>query len=95
MSYEITVKKITEREVVRRGEWRVIDKRPWTDDELQQERISSYYHNEQGVLSRAPLKEVLGYCPDVCVTETVETELLKQTVDDLDLAAVVKAINKL
>ena len=38
---------------------------------------------------------VYGYTPEIEKTKRVETELLKQTVEELDFSAVIKAINKL
>lgn len=94
MSYKITIIKteeITERQQSNRTE--VVDKRPWTDDELA--KASTYYGGEQKFLETNPMKEVWGYPPSRDVLTEKETEVLKQTVDELDLAAVIKAINKL
>lgn len=41
------------------------------------------------------LKDTYGYTPEIERPVTEEVEVLKQTVDDIDLAAVIKAINKL
>ncbi len=39
------------------------------------------------------MKEVMGYTPKIIKEEHVEIEILKQTVADLDLTTVIKAIN--
>jgi hypothetical protein len=41
------------------------------------------------------LKDVYGYTPEIEKREEIEIEILKQVVEELDLAAVIKAINKL
>lgn len=91
MRYEITIKKIEEKPVTKRGEWTIVDKRPWTKEELSKESATSY--SETDFLKMNPLKEIRGYAPDWNGIEKSETEILKQTVDSLDLAAVIKAIN--
>ncbi len=92
MSYKITITKIEEVKATKEREYRVIDHRPWTQKELD-DNVS--YEPVEKFLERTPLKQVMGYAPEVETTKPVETEVLKQTVDELDLAAVIKAINRL
>lgn len=96
MKYEITIKKTEEVTRLKKGEWGVVDKRPWTEEELSEQVSHSFYRsNPNQFLERNPLKELMGYQPERDTVETVETEILKQTVNNLDLAAVIKAINNL
>ncbi len=77
------------------GPWGVIETRPWTVEEFNKESEGFYARNLAEVLKEKPLKEVRGYLPSRDLVSTQETEVLKQTVEELDLAAVIKAINKL
>jgi len=90
MSYEIIIKRKETKPVRKRGEHTVIEKVPWTDAEIEK-RSENYYNTRE----MDPMRLVYGYAPDYDGLETVETELLKQTVDELDLSAVIKAINGL
>ena len=92
MSYEITIKKIEEVRVTKRGEHKVIDRVPWTNEAFAKEGV---YGNANGFLERNPLREVYGYAPSYEGTEKRETEVLKQVVEELDLAAVIRAVNGL
>ena len=94
MKYEITIKKIEPRTITKRGEYTVIDKRPWTEQELN-EVNTRIYGSTDDFLSKNQLKEVHGYTPSWEGFELVETELLKQTVDKLDLNEVIRAVNGL
>ncbi len=93
MPYEITIKKIDTKTVTKRGDYSVVDTRPWTTKELADES----YHREAVAhfLERNPVKEIRDYAPDWQGLETTQTEILKQTVETIDLAAVIKAINGL
>jgi len=91
MTYEIIIKKREIKPVTKRGEYTTVGKVPWTEDELDQK----IYRGLEEFLKENPSKSVYGYAPDYQSTETTETELLRQTVDELDLPAVIKAINKL
>jgi hypothetical protein len=91
--YRITITKVESKQTTRQGAWVVIDERPWTSKELEGSVYSG--QSNQQFLDKNPLKEIKGYAPDVSVTEEREIEVLKQNVEDLDIAAVIKAINKL
>lgn len=92
MKYEITITKVEEVTVTKNGPWTVVDTVPWTTSNMGDETL---YGGVQQFLECNPLKEIKGYAPSVQVTETVRTEVLKQSVDQLDLAAVIKAVNNL
>lgn len=88
MSYKITIEKIETVSTMQRGAWTVIDKRPWTDDEMEG------YNYPTG--TTPTLKEIHGYAPDRMGSETRITEIYSQTVDhDLDIGGVISAINGL
>jgi hypothetical protein len=94
MKYKITITKIETKTVTKRGDYTIIDKRPWTDKELS-EALSSHYGDKKDFLAKNPLKEVRDYAPSWQGVENEEIEVLKQTVETLDLAAVIKAVNGL
>jgi hypothetical protein len=91
MKYQITIKKIETKTVTKQGAYTVIDTKPWAAELLDDE----VYGGKEQFLKSNPLKEIRGYAPSYEGIETVETEVLKQTVETLDLAAVIKAINGL
>jgi len=96
MPYEIIIKRTTTKTVTKRGEWTTIDQRPWTKEELEKAYCDDpNSRSQEQFLERSPMKEVYGYAPDVQAEQTESTEILKQTVDELDLPAVIKAINKI
>lgn len=92
MKYKITITKVESVELIERGEWTIVEERPWTEEELGVER-SAKYGDWQEFLKQNPLKEVYGYAQGRSAIKEVETEVLKQTVETLDLSAVIKAIN--
>ena len=51
------------------------------------------YQSSKEFLETTPLKAVLGYAPDVEVEKTREAQIYRQTVDDLDITAVIAAVN--
>jgi len=91
MPYKITITRIDERKTTKRGQWTVVDKRPWKEAELDKDGVFS--ENREHFLQKEPLKEVFGYTPDVEAAEVVTTTLLEQTVENLDLVDVIKAVN--
>ncbi len=93
MSYKIIITKLETKTVTREGTFTVIEERPWTEKELID--ASPRYGDANDFLVKNPLKQVRGYTPSFQGTEIKEVEVLKQTVDDLDIVAVIKAINKI
>lgn len=92
--YEITITRIESKvELKRSDSYETIDKIPWKEGEL--DDTSAYYGNPEKFLKENPLREVRGYPPAREVTVNTKTEVLKQTVNELNLAAVIKAINNL
>lgn len=68
-------------------EWKVID----TVEVVRDENV--YKSSDSGPRTR--IKEVMGYTPEVERDETETRQVLVQCVDELDLADVIRAINKL
>jgi hypothetical protein len=94
-AFKITITRVEEKTVTRRGEHKLLEKRPWTQAELSDERGYAFREDRSKFLDGTPLKEIYGYAPSFEATETVEVKLLEQTVEAIDLAAVIKAINNL
>lgn len=92
MSYKIIITRIEQEKQEKDGEWTVIDNRPWTEKELAE---SARYSREEEFAKTTPLKEIRGYAPPREVIVNVDVKVLEQTVDTLDLAAVIKAINNI
>ena len=84
--YKVTIEKIETYTKVMPGEWCIVDTRPYTKEEA--EKAYEYQFKNE-------LKEVRGYAPDVKKTIETNTRVLEQTINDLDLVAVIKAINKI
>ena len=72
---------------VRDRKWAVIDSK-------EVDRESHYYASDPEE-PKTRIADVYGYTPEIETIVTKEVEILKQTVENLDLAAVIKAVNKL
>ena len=83
MSYEITITKIEVREVESGVEWTTIEKRPLTEEEAEQTYATL----------RSQQKTIYGYTPKIVRSEPVTTEIYRQTMPEIDLPAVIKAVN--
>lgn len=86
--YEIIIKQHTTKKV-QKQERGVIDKRPYTDKELAE--ANSFYREDKE--SRLAIKEVMGWLPAVEKDETETRTVYTQEVEDLDLVAVINAVN--
>ncbi len=86
--YEIKITQMVLKKVPAGEEWEVIDEALFTEEEVL--KSSRIYQEADKTL---PVKEVHGYTPKILKEEHVEIEILKQTVANLDLTAVIKAIN--
>lgn len=84
-NYKITITAIEEKATTKRGAWTVVEKRPWTVDECND--------SPSGLVINQPIKDIMGYAPDVTTTEVVETPIYTQTVSALALKKVIAAIN--
>jgi len=85
--YKITIEKIEITKQTVRGEYGVIDKRPYTKEEVENSHDADQL--------KGKIKEVWGIKHNVEKTVKTEQMILEQTVDDLDLIAIVKAINNI
>lgn len=92
MPYEIIIRKTETVFVTKKGEWTIVARLPWTNEQIDAKVL---YQDADAFVRENPLREVYDYAPAREVIERRETELLKQTVDELDMAAVIRAINKL
>lgn len=72
---------------VLRKKWAVVD-----SEEVDREQ--KYFVSDENE-PRTRVKSVMGYTPEVEGRETQTREVLTQEVDELDVAAVIKAINGL
>lgn len=90
--YEIIIKKTVTKEVPGGGKWDVIEKRPLTSNEIEKSYSEPYWKQED---IKKETKTVYGYTPASPYTEIEksEIEILRQKVEELDLIAVIKAIN--
>lgn len=88
MAFEILISETTTETKTERTEWQVVDKRPYTKEELNE--VSEYSKPEKGAL-----KPVFGHPPARQVEVEVNREILKQRVEKLDLSKVIMAINGL
>lgn len=87
MSYEITIKERREVKKIVGKEWATIGTK-------EVEREERFYRSSQDE-PKTRIEEIRGYTPEVEKTVTEEREILKQTVEMLDLPGVIRAINKL
>lgn len=85
MSYRITIIEVRDEKRIEGKTWQVVG----TEEVARDDRFI------EGCDKRTRIKEVYGHTPEVERTVRVEREVLKQEVDYLDLAAVIKAVNKL
>lgn len=87
--YEITIKKIEIVTQTRKSSWEAVSERPLSKQDVEEAHFSdvSQYQDK--------LKKVYGYTPTLNEQVEVSHEILKQTVEDLDLNKVIKAINGL
>jgi len=86
MPFQIT---ITEKKVVTkmvRGGWEKLGETPVTKIDLDKAAFSADKFD-------SPLKNTYGYAPNREDDVEVEIEILKQTVEELDITKVIKAIN--
>ena len=88
--YEVTVKKIEKVTRIVRGEYGVVECRPYTDEEVAKANSSWQASDEKVTATR----DIMGYQPNKEITETVTREIYTQEVEEIDLVAVINAVNK-
>lgn len=87
MSFEITIKETRVEHVIKPREWAVVGK-------VEVARKPDFFREEPDE-PKTRITDQYDYTPEVETVQTVTREVLKQTVEDLDLAAVIRAVNKL
>ena len=87
MAYQITITQTKTVKTIVGKDWAVIGTK-----EVPRER--QYWEKEKDE-PKTRIEDVRGYTPEVEKLQVQTVEVLKQQVDDLDLASVIKAINKL
>ena len=84
MSYEITITKTETKEVESGEDWTVIGEKLAVPDDFP---LSA--DDLDGLKFRA----IYGYTPKITKSETVTTEIYKQTVPEIELPEIIRAIN--
>jgi len=88
MSFTITIIETKEVVEVAGKEWRKLD-------DVEVVRETGMYDVRSDDDPKTRIKEIMGYTPEIEKRVIKEVEILKQVVEDLDLAAVIKAVNKI
>lgn len=93
-SYEIIITKTTVEDVESGGNWQQVGEEPLTEDDYRQ---SIYDGSLIPFISNGEirLKKVFGYTPKIVKSKTITAEIYRQTVSDIDLPAIIKAVNKM
>jgi len=86
--YEIKITKMLLKKVPAGEDWGILKEELYTDEEL--DRGATIYREADKTL---PVKRKYGYTPKIEKEEHVEVDLLKQTVREIDLISIIKAIN--
>lgn len=87
MSYKITITETREVKKITGKEWATLGTR-------EVKRDPGFYTGDTGE-PKTRIEEVRGYTPEIEKTVIESHEILTQTVEKLDLAAVIKAVNGL
>lgn len=93
--FEITITEKTKVKTIGGKQWTTIDKRPYLKDEVPDQYWQREDMEKKAAKGEILIKEVMGYTPEKEVEETVTREILKQTVEAVDLQKVIKAINNI
>lgn len=91
MSYEITITKIEIQEIESGSIWTQVGEALLDESDLKQ----SIYDGSVVSRDEVRLKKVFGYTPKITKMETITIEIYRQIVPELDLPAVIRAVNKL
>lgn len=92
--YIVTVQEIVTTERTERGEYLVLSKEYMSGEEYDNSALDKrkeFKRRDDGQYERS----VYGYAPDVVVSKDITREILKQEVANLNLAAVIRAINNI
>lgn len=93
--YKITITK-TATETQNSGrEWKVVGKRLVTEEDLRSSAYNARDLTQKVLAANVIMFEEMGYTPVIEKEVEVERTIYEQTVDDLNMTAVIKAINKI
>lgn len=93
--YKITITK-TEVQTQNGGkEWKVVSRRLVTEDDLKTSAYNSRDLTQKVLAANVIMFDEMGYTPVIEKEVEVERMIYEQTVDDLNMTAVIKAINKI
>lgn len=83
--YKILIRKMETKTENVDGEWRIVDTRPFTREELNDTADLNYWKGET--------KEIMGYTPPT--QKTIESDIIiySQILDDIELSKIIIAIN--
>lgn len=95
--YQISIKQlVTKRELSQGTSYVVIGQRLMTESDISGSAYSSKDELREKLLAGTPVKfDVRGYPPAIETETEKEVVILSQTIEELDLPAVIKAINKI
>jgi len=85
--FRITIHEIGDEEYKKGHDWKVVEKRPYTPEELTETGDPEYYKQRE--------KEVIDYTPEITSTRSVDRQIFEQVTDDLDLVSVIRAVNNI
>ena len=85
--YKVTIEKIENITALEKGAWVKVADVPYSKDDMETTFDQQSYSGKT--------KTVYGYLDDKEVTREKSTKVLEQTVEDLDLVSVIKAINNI
>ena len=83
--FKITIQKIERKTETVQGDWGIVNEVPYTEEDL----ATAYEKNEY----KGKLNKLMGYRPETKKIVILEQTMLEQTVEELDLVQVIKAIN--
>ena len=86
--YTITIEKTETKRKLVQGDWVIIEQRPWTQKEMD-EAFGQFDPKPH------PLKEIRGYPPAREQNVMKTSQVFQQTIEDIDLSAVIMAVNNL
>ncbi len=91
MSYEIIITKTEVKKVESGQDWTQVGEQLLDEADVKR----SIYDGTVVSKDEVRMKKKFGYTPPIIKSEAVTTEIYRQTVPELDLPAVIRAVNKL
>lgn len=85
--FKITIEKIETKTITEKGKWCKTGDRPYTKKECEDAGFGNNFEAE--------LKPIYSYLPDVKVEKEVIIKVLEQSIEEIDLVEVIKAINNI